>query len=54
MSVADLREAIGSKDPGADHGRAIGQRSRAIAGTFVVATCAAFVAVSVARSSVAT
>ena len=54
MSVADLREAIGSKDPGADRGRAVGQRSRAIAGTFVVATCAAFVAVSVARSSVAT
>ena len=42
------------KDPGADRGRAVGPRSRAIADTFVVATCAAFVPVSVARSSVAT
>ena len=42
------------KGPGVDRGRAVGPRSRAIAGTFVVATCAAFVPVSVVRSSVAT
>ena len=42
------------KDPGADCGRAVSPRSRAIADTFDVATCAAFVPVSVARSSVAT
>ena len=41
------------KDPGADRGRAVGPRSRAIADTFVVATCAAFVPVSVVRSSAA-
>ena len=42
------------KDRGADRGRAVGPRSRAIADTFVVATCAAFVPVSVVRSSDAT
>ena len=51
---ADLRERLDPKDPGADRSRAVGPQSRAIADTFVVATCAAFVAVSAARSSVAT
>ena len=42
------------KDPGADRGRAVSPRSRAIVVTFDVATCAAFLPVSVARSSLAT
>ena len=42
------------KDPGADRGRAVSPRSRAIVVTFDVATCAAFLPVSVSRPSVAT
>ena len=41
----DFVRRLDPKDPGADRGRAVGPRSRAIADTFVVATCAAFVGV---------
>ena len=50
----DFVGRLDPKDPGADRGRAVSPRSRAIVVTFDVATCAAFLPVSVARSSLAT
>ena len=49
-----MRRLLDPKDPGADRGRAVSPRSRAIVVTFDVATCAAFLPVSVAHSSLAT
>ena len=50
----DFVRRLDPKGPGADRSRVVGPGSRAIADTFVVATCAAFVPVSAVRSSVAT